>query len=150
MLQRLTQSVLQILDKLAFLVPLITRIVLGLAFYLDGQGKWNNLDKVIQFFTSLGIPFPAANATFISLLEFAGGAFLVAGLATRLFAFLLSCTMVTAILTSDHQALAEKFPADFTDVASFTYLLFLLWLLFYGPGPISLDWLIGRFMNRQK
>ena len=150
MLQRLAQSILTILNKLAFLVPLITRIVLGLAFFLDGRGKWNNLDKVIQFFTSLGIPFPAANATFISLLEFAGGAFLVAGLATRIFAFLLSCTMVTAIFTSDHQALAEKFPADFTDVASFTYLLFLLWLLFYGPGLISLDWLIGRFMNRQK
>jgi putative oxidoreductase len=150
MLQRAMHGALQILNRLAFLAPLITRIVLGLAFFEAGRGKWNNLDKVIQFFTSLGIPFPAANATFISLLEFAGGAFLVVGLATRLFAFLLSCTMVTAILTSDHQALADKFPADFTDVSSFTYLLFLLWLLFYGPGPVSLDWLISRFMNKQK
>jgi len=150
MLQRLAQIILQFLNKLAFLAPLATRIALGLAFFQTGHGKWNNLDKVTQFFASLGIPFPGANATFIALLELTGGLFLVAGLATRLFAFLLSCTMVTAILTSDHQELADKFPSGFTDVSSFAYLLFLLWLLFYGAGPISLDWLIGRFMNRQK
>ena len=47
---------------------------------------------------------------------------------------------------ADYQALADKVPADFTDVFSFTYLLFLLWLL-YGPGPISLDWLVSRFLG---
>ena len=149
MFQRVSQIALNILNRLAFLAPLATRVVLGLAFFLDGRGKWTNLDKVIQFFTSLGIPFPAANAMFISTIELAGGLFLIAGLATRLFAFLLSCTMIVAILTADHQALSDKFPADFTDVSSFTYLLFLLWLLFYGPGPISLDWLVSRFLGRR-
>ena len=116
----------RLLNRLAFLAPLITRVVLGLAFFLDGRGKWTNLDKVIQFFTSLGIPFPGANAMFISTVELVGGLCLVIGLGTRLFALLLSCTMVVAILTADHAALADKFPADFTDVSSFTYLLFLL------------------------
>jgi len=143
------QTVLTILNRLAFLAPLATRITLGLAFFLDGRGKWMHLDKVIEFFTSLGIPLPAANAMFISSIELAGGLFLFAGLATRVFAFLLSGTMVVAILTSDHQALAEKFPADFTDVSSFAYLLFLLWLLFYGPGPISLDWLVSRYWAKR-
>ena len=55
--------------------------------------------------------------------------------------------MVMAILTADRHMLAEKFPADFTDVSSFTYLLFFVWLLFYGPGPVSLDWLVSRFLG---
>jgi len=143
------QTVLNLLNRLAFLAPLATRVTLGLALYHTGLGKWGHLDKVTEFFASLGIPFPAANATFIASLELAGGLFLLAGLGTRLFAFLLACTMVVAILTSDHQALAEKFPADFTDVSSFAYLLFLLWLLFYGPGPISLDWLVSRYWSKR-
>jgi hypothetical protein len=40
-----------------------------------------------------------------------------------------------------------KFPADITDVTSFTYLLFLLWLVFYGPGPISLDKLVSKWLR---
>ncbi len=149
MLQRAMQIALNILNRLAFLAPLVTRITLGLAFFLDGRGKWTNLDRVTQFFGSLGIPFPAANATFVTLLELAGGLFLVAGLGTRLFSFLLSGAMVMAILTADRGPLAEKYPADFTDVSSFTYLLFLLWLLFYGPGPVSLDWLVSRFLGKR-
>jgi len=149
MIQRALQVALNVLNRLAFLAPLATRIILGLAFFLDGRGKWMNLDKVVQFFTSLNIPFPAANAMFISVLELVGGLFLIVGLGTRLFSFLLACTMVMAILTADRQALAEKFPADFTDVSSFTYLLFFVWLLFYGPGPVSLDWLVSRFLGKR-
>jgi putative oxidoreductase len=147
LIERATQLGLSILGRLAFVIPLVTRVVLGLAFFLDGRGKWMNLDeKVIPYFTQLGIPFPAANAAFISLLELVGGLFLMAGLGTRIFAFLLSCTMAVALLTADREALAEKFPADFTDVSSFAYLLFLLWLLFYGPGAVSLDWLVSRYL----
>jgi uncharacterized membrane protein YphA (DoxX/SURF4 family) len=49
-----------------------------------GWGKLNDSQRVIGFFTYLGIPAPALNAYFISGLEFAGG--LILGLGSRLIA----------------------------------------------------------------
>ena len=34
-----------------------------------------------------------------------------------------------------------------TDVAAFTFLLFLLWLVLAGPGPLSLDHLIAHLLG---
>jgi putative oxidoreductase len=146
-IQRLAHLGLRITGALAFLAPLLTRLVIGSAFHFTGDGKLHNLDRTTEFFGSLGIPFPHFNAIFISLLEFEGGLFLVFGLGTRIFAALLSCSMIVALLTSDGKEWLQKFPADITDVTSFTYLLFLLWLVFYGPGPISLDKLISKWLH---
>ena len=146
-IQRLCRLGLRVLAPLAFIAPLFTRVVLGVCFHVDGHGKLQHLDKVTGFFSDLGIPFPGANAAFISGLEFAAGLCLVIGFGTRISAFLLACTMFVALLTSDGSTLIQKFNADvstITDVTSFTYLMLLLWLVMYGPGPISLDWLISK------
>src|SRR5579871_524181 len=124
----------KITSALAFLAPLLTRLVIGVAFYFTGHGKWGNIGRVTSFFTDLGIPFPGFNAVFVSSLELVGGICLVLGFGTRIFAFLLSGSMVVALLTSDGGEWLQKFPSDITDVTSFTYLLFLIWLVLYGPG----------------
>jgi putative oxidoreductase len=93
-IQRLAGLGLRIAAALAFLAPLLTRLVVGFGFHATGHGKLQNLAKVTGFFSDLGIPFPGANAHFIAYLEFIGGLCLIAGLGTRIFAFLLSCTMV--------------------------------------------------------
>jgi putative oxidoreductase len=147
LIQRLAASALRITGALAFLAPLLTRLVIGYSFHLTGHGKLQNLDKTTGFFASLNIPFPHANALFIGSLEFVGGAFLVLGLGTRIFAALLSCTMIVALMTSDGGTWLEKFPGDLTDVTSFTYLLFLIWLVLYGPGPVSLDKLLSKWLR---
>src|SRR5262245_10074047 len=67
----------------AFLAPLLTRIVLGQAFFFAGRGKWENFDRTVGFFTDSGIPFPSANAAFVSSLEAIGGICLILGLLTR-------------------------------------------------------------------
>ena len=103
-----------------------------------------NLDRTSAFFTDLGIPFPAANAVFISSLELVGGACLVLGLGTRIFAALLSSTMVVALLTADRGTFVSKFPAELTDVTPVVFLLFLIWLVLYGAGPLSLDRLLDQ------
>ena len=108
---------------------------------------WQAWARTTQFFSSLGIPFPHFNAIFIASLEFVGGLCLVFGLATRIFAGLLSCSMLVALITSDGQEWLQKFPADITDVTSFTYLLFLIWLVLYGPGPISIDKLLSKWLH---
>src|SRR5262249_35477877 len=69
---------------LAFLPPLLTRLVIGQAFFFTGRGKLENFDRTVGFFASLGIPFPALNAAFVSRLEFYGGMLLLVGLAAPL------------------------------------------------------------------
>ncbi|HVO09740.1 MAG TPA: DoxX family protein [Vicinamibacteria bacterium] len=136
----------------AFVAPLLTRIVIGLAFVQTGLGKWTHIDRTIHYFAGLGIPLPAANAVFVASLELVGGSALVAGLLTRLFAGFLSMTMVVALLTADRQAFLTSWSraseTSPTDVTSFVFLLFLLWLLFLGAGRLSLDQLLrSRLMS---
>ena len=147
LVQRVAQLGLKVTAGLAFLAPLLTRLVIGVGFYATGRGKLGDLDKVTGFFSDLGIPFPAVNAAFVSALEFVGGICIVLGLGTRIFSFLLSCSMVVALLTADKDTLVGKFPYDVTDVTSFTFLLFLVWLVLYGPGPISIDRLLGKWLG---
>ena len=136
---------------LAFLPPLLTRLVIGQAFFFTGRGKLDNFEGTVAFFTDLGIPLPAANAAFVARLEYYGGLLLIVGLLTRLTALLLSSTMVVALLTADRalfiQALAGAEEAGLTDVTPFVYLLFLLWLVVFGAGALSLDGLLARWIR---
>src|SRR5437588_4921475 len=138
-IQRVAESGLKIAGTLAFLAPLMTRLVLGWAFHQTGHGKLQDLDKVTSFFSDSGIPFPRANAVFIASLEFIGGLCLMLGLGTRIFALLLSATMVVALMTADREHLINHFAHELTDVVPVVYGLFLLWLILYGPGPVSID-----------
>ncbi len=63
---------------------LAVRLYWGWQFAQSGWGKLHHLDKITDFFTSLSIPFPAANAHFVSGLEFIGGILLIMGLGSLL------------------------------------------------------------------
>lgn len=142
---------LKLLAALAFVAPLLTRLVMGQAFYQTGSGKIANFANTVSFFTELGIPMPEANAFFVSRLEFWGGLLLVVGLATRLVALGLASTMVVALLTADRESFLEALrgagDAGLTDVVPFVYLLFLTWLVLFGPGKASLDALAARWLD---
>jgi putative oxidoreductase len=152
-LLRARTRALGILGLLAFLAPLLTRLVIGQAFYVTGSGKIANLENVVAFFTDLGIPWPEANALFISRLEYWGGLLLVAGLATRLVAAGLASTMVVALLTAERQNFLDAFyrtgESGLTDVVPFVYLIFLVWLVLTGPGALSLDGLLLRLLEKR-
>jgi putative oxidoreductase len=143
---------LKLAAALSFLAPLLTRLVMGQAYYQTGSGKIANFGNVVSFFTDLGIPFPEANAFFISRLEFWGGLLLVIGLFTRVVAGLLASSMVVALATADRQSFLDALrgtgDAGLTDVVSFVYLLFLVWLVLNGPGAVSLDALLVRWIDR--
>jgi putative oxidoreductase len=136
---------------LAFVAPLATRLVVGWAFYLTGSGKWAHFDNTVTFFTELGIPFPEANAAFVSSLELVGGICLILGLFTRLMATGLASTMVVALLTADKARFIESWRTTSemspTDISAFVFLLFFLWLALYGPGPVSLDRFLARWLK---
>jgi putative oxidoreductase len=132
---------------LAFLPPLLTRITLGHAFFLTGRGKLANFDTFVSFLTDQGVPWPELNAHVVARLEYYGGILLVLGLLTRLAAVGLAGTMVVALLTERERFFESwRFTGDIgpTDISSFVFLLFLTWLVVYGPGVVSLDALLAR------
>jgi putative oxidoreductase len=135
---------------LAFLPPLLGRLAVGHAFFLTGRGKLGNLEGITEYFSGLGIPFPAANAAFVSRLEYYGGMLLVVGLLTRVVSVMLASTMVVALITADRAeflaALAGTIDKAPVDITAFAYLLLLLWLAIAGPGAVSLDALLKRWL----
>ena len=152
-LSRVNGLVERVTGKLAFIAPLATRIVIGLAFFQAGTGKFRHFENVVGFFQGLGIPFPTFHAGLVASMETVGGIMLVLGLFTRFFASGLSITMVVALLTADTAdflaswgSAAETSP---TDVTAFVFLLFLLWLVFFGAGRLSLDTLLRRILRSE-
>jgi len=152
-LSRANSQVERVTDKLASLAPLATRLVIGLAFFQAGTGKFRNFENVIGFFDSLGIPFPAFNAGLVASMETVGGVMLIFGLLTRFFASGLTVTMVVALLTADTSDFLASWGGASqmspTDVTAFTFLLFLLWLVFYGAGKLSLDALLRNVLRSE-
>jgi len=148
--QRSADAGIRLAAALQFLAPLLTRITLGHAFFLTGRGKLADFDTFVGFMAARGIPFPEANAAFVARLELYGGLALVLGLLTRLFAAGLASTMVVALLGERQQFLESwRFEGDVgpTDIPSFVFLLLLGWLALFGPGPVSLDKLLSRWLG---
>ena len=125
-----------------WLPPLVARIVVGWVFLWSGWGKLNALPRMIENFTSWGIPYPEILTPFVSGVEFVGGILLLVGLFTRIAAAPLVVVMVVAIIS-----------AKFGDIDSLetllgfeemSYLALFLWLAIAGPGPISIDYLLTR------
>jgi len=128
---------------------LTVRLYWGWQFAQTGWGKLHHLSKVAEFFASLHIPFPAANALFNGCLEFFGGILFAIGLASRPISLLLSISMMVAYITADRDALHSVFsdPGKFYNAAPYTFLFAALLILIFGPGRIALDSLIGRFFG---
>ena len=106
------------------------------------------MENAIGFFDSLGIPLPVFNAYLVASMELIGGIALILGHFTRFFAAGLTTTMVVALVTA-HSAdfVAAWTPGSETsptDLIAFTFLLFLLWLMAYGAGKLSLDALMPK------
>src|SRR5271166_2971146 len=130
---------------------LFVRLYWGWQFAVDGWGKLHNLSKVIEYFSSLGLPAPGPTATFVSILELVGGVLLALGLGSRLIALLLTVNMTMAYITGDREALLSIFsdPDKFSAAAPFTYLMASLLILIFGPGRFSLDHLIEKRWSRR-
>jgi putative oxidoreductase len=135
---------------LAFLPPLLTRIALGHAFFLTGRGKLANFDTFVSFLSDQGVPWPEMNAHVVARLEYYGGILLVVGLLTRLAGLGLAGTMAVALWTERKPFIESwAFTGDIgpTDISPFVFLLLLTWLVVYGPGVVSLDALLARWLG---
>lgn len=123
---------------------LFVRVYWGAQLIQSGWGKLHHLDKVADFFTTLGLPAPAKMAVFIACVEFFGGIFLAVGLLSRFTALVLTINLIMAYVTADREALLSIFsdPDKFYAAAPYTFLVASLIILIFGPGKISLDTLL--------
>lgn len=122
--------------------PLIARIIVGYVFMLTGWGKLQHLDRVTDYFSSLGIPAPHILTPFVSGLECFGGLFLMLGLFTRISAGGLAITMMVAIITAkwaDIDSLHTLLGFEET-----LFLAIFAWLAIGGAGKASLDYVIEK------
>ena len=150
MIRTAANLALKLVGYIDFVPALLTRLMVGYAFYDSGGGKIKNFDNTVNFFTDLGIPFPELNAAFVSRLEYYGGILLLFGILTRIVAALLSSTMVVALLTADRANFVGAFlrtsEMGLSDIAAFVLLVSLSWLVVKGPGLLSVDTLLKRFV----
>ncbi len=139
----LAAGLLKCLNQLEWLPILLVRLSVGLLFFESGRGKlFVKLEELGEFFVKLGIPFPHFNAVFVSTVEFVGGICLILGLATRIFSAQLFFVMLVAILTSEIKKVSTL--GDFLYLPEVSLLIIFVWLVFSGPGKISIDHLLSR------
>jgi putative oxidoreductase len=146
LLNRLQGMVAAAGDRLQSPFLLLIRLYWGWQLVQTGWGKLHTLEKVTEFFSSLGLPAPGATAVLIGTLEFGGGILLILGLASRLISIPLTISMFTAYVTADKEALFSVFsePDKFYAAAPFTFLFAVLIVLIFGPGKFSIDALFRR------
>jgi putative oxidoreductase len=130
---------------------LAVRLYWGWQFFQTGLGKLRNIDKIVDFFTTLNIPYPAFNAHMVGTLECVGGLMLMLGLGARLISLPLTVNMLVAYITADREALHSFFsdPGKFYAADPYTFLFASLMILIFGPGRVSLDFALSYIFKKK-
>ena len=141
----------KMLSRLQSPFLLAVRLYWGWQFFQTGLGKLATIDKVVDFFTGLGIPFPVFSAYMVGSLECVGGILLFLGLGSRIIALPLTINMLVAYITADREALLSFFsePGKFYGADPYTFLFASILILIFGPGKISLDFWIAYLYKRR-
>jgi putative oxidoreductase len=137
---------LAVAGKLAWLPPLLARVTVGWVFVESGWGKLHDLPKVTEFFRSLGIPAPEIQAPFAAGTELVCGLLLLGGLFARCASLPLIVVMIVAIKTARADELTGI--SDLLGFIEYLYIALLVWIAVAGPGAVSLDALLVRWLGR--
>src|SRR6516225_297493 len=116
-------------------MPMTTvRVLIGIFFCISGGTKLlvpTQFSVMEHTLAESHIPFPHANALFVSLIEFACGAGLLLGLLTPLCAVALVAVMIVAIATNRIQSIhfsgALAWLDDFLYLPEVLYVIILVW-----------------------
>src|ERR1700685_1515811 len=145
-----SQSALTMLRAGEWMPVTAARVMIGIFFCISGgtklfvQAQFGVLEQTL---VQSHIPFPRANALFVSMVEFACGAGLALGLLTPLCAAMLMADMIVAIATNRiHSIQASGVLAwidDLLYLPEVLYALILILLIFSGPGRYSVDGIIA-------
>jgi putative oxidoreductase len=134
------------MNRMQPVLLLAIRLYWGWQFFQTGRGKLMNLSRTADFFASLGIPLPQLNAGLAGLTECFGGLLLLAGAASRITTVPLIGTMLVAYATAHRESVLEivSNPDGFVTQAPFLFLFASVIVLVFGPGPLSVDGIVGR------
>ncbi len=131
---------MRFLDHLQPLGLLVMRLALGAIMVGHGYPKlFGGMSQFVKMVSGLGLPGWLAYLSVAA--EFLGGILLIAGLLTRLASLAVFVDMAVAIdkVHWKHGLLGEngyQFPLALAAIA--------MALIFFGAGPISLDWVFGK------
>ena len=139
------EEVLTLLGRSEWVVKLLVRLFVGYFFMETGWGKLHNLDGFAQRFAGWGIPYPYFNAALSAYTEFIGGLLTMFGLGTRLVSIPMIINMLVAILKVNLMQVSSL--DDFSELDEPLYALVYLWLLFSGPGWVSIDYIVSRALG---
>lgn len=136
------QDLIAKLTNLKSLPLLLMRIVLAYGFFNPAMMKLKNIDNIILWFDSLGMPLPALNAYLATATESLGVVLLFLGLGVRIISIPLIITMLVAIFTVH---IGHGFEAGNNGFEiPLYYLIMLFTLVVYGSGQYSLDQLFKK------
>ncbi len=134
--------------KLSWLPPLLSRVTIGWVFIESGWGKLHHLDKVVEFFTELGIPAANIQAPFVATVEFVGGTAVLLGLFTRIASIPLIGTMIVALITAKRADISGF--SDLTGMIEYLYIVMLVYLVVEGAGCLSVDHFLCKKFRSNK
>jgi putative oxidoreductase len=145
-LVKLYASGVRALNALVGPLLLAIRLYWGWQFATDGWGKLHHLARVGAYFAELNLPMPHATALFVSIIEFAGGIVLAAGVATRAVSLVLFINMTVAFWVAEKDAFLGVLsnPDKFQGADAYNYWFAALLILILGPGWIAVDTLVKR------
>ena len=132
---------------------ILLRLMTGGVFLWEGILKFVYVNQGVGRFTKLGFPFPDFTASFVGGLEIVGGLLILLGLGTRFVAVPFLIEMVVAMLSTKIGLYLGTSPlplppsppvtgfwAVLHEVRSeYAQLLTVAFLLWAGPGPLSVD-----------
>lgn len=145
--------VISVGNNLQSVFLLYMRLTWGHQLILTGMAKLHNMEKVVQFFTSLHFGHPEFLAYLVAILELLCGIFLFLGLVSRLAAIPIAVIMFSALWTAHAPHLSNfRFvtePHLLVAQEPFPYLITALIVFTFGPGKVSIDAWIKRWVSNQ-
>jgi putative oxidoreductase len=145
------QNVIATLRAAEWMPITAVRALIGIFFCISGGTKLlvpAQFTLMERTLAESHIPFPHANAVFVSLVEFVCGGSLALGLLTPVCALVLVCVMIVAVATNRIYSIQASgvlsWLDDFLYLPEVLYVMILVWLIFSGPGRYSIDGLIAR------
>jgi uncharacterized membrane protein YphA (DoxX/SURF4 family) len=141
---------------------ILIRLMAGGVFLSEGILKFVYVNQGIGRFTKIGMPFPGPTAHFVAVLEIVGGLLVMSGFLTRLIAIPFVIEMIVAILSTKVALYLGTSPLPLPPAppqigiwavlheirSDYAQIMSVLFLLFAGPGPWSIDAVLMRGRHR--
>ena len=136
----------------------LIRIMAGAVFFWEGIMKFVFANQGVGRFTKLGFPAPHFTATADGWFEIIGGLLLLSGFLTRMIALPFIIEMIVAMASTKIPMYLGTSPLPLPPVppqigfwavlheirSEYAQLMTCAFLLFVGPGPLSVDALLKR------